>query len=393
MKRRQHYVFQAYLREWLDQDGKLWCLRDAKIFHTDTNNVAHERDFYRVGQLNDDEIKFLKLFLSKEPTYIQQKLMSHLRIYQSCYVWQNELEIIKDMKTAGTISKETKKKISDLINYLVESSKVADDECDEEGISEKKFWDNEINNFNCLLCLAKLVRESNNNDVKDSFEKILKQLTEKTEEAVNDLEEDFLGFIETETLKWMKDFRDQNIKNIEDKDKRELFLDIAIHHFRTKAAKDDFEKNLTLMLSDEASQKCFEKYLISPENIRVENLKHLIFWYCQAALSNSLYTKKALITLLINDTDEPFLTSDRPIINLKADYKNLSQGVEDLIFYYPLSPRIALTINPNISCETIKTVELTQQDAEEYNNKIVQAAHELIFANKKDMLIKNNRKS
>jgi hypothetical protein len=63
--RRQHYVCQAYLEAWATPKGKahqLWCLRrpDPEPFFTDVKNVAVERDFYRVHDLEEGDAAFVR---------------------------------------------------------------------------------------------------------------------------------------------------------------------------------------------------------------------------------------------------------------------------------------------------------------------------------------------
>ena len=87
----------------------------------------------------------------------------------------------------------------------------------------------------------------------------------------------------------------------------------------------------------------------------------------------------AQVTLLINKTDVSFITSDQPVINLKADYKDLSQQPDELVFYYPISPRVAMTINDGLY---VKKIELTNaKDIYEYNDLINRAAYKMIFSN------------
>src|SRR5260370_12790935 len=61
-KHRQHHVWQHYLEPWTIKK-KIFCLREGKIFHPDTKNVAVERDFYKLQRLTDEDIAFLKLFV------------------------------------------------------------------------------------------------------------------------------------------------------------------------------------------------------------------------------------------------------------------------------------------------------------------------------------------
>ena len=63
--RRQHYVWQDYLKPWATLKGKarqLWCLRWESLqpFLTDTKNVAVERDFYRLQALRDGDAEFVR---------------------------------------------------------------------------------------------------------------------------------------------------------------------------------------------------------------------------------------------------------------------------------------------------------------------------------------------
>jgi hypothetical protein len=55
-KRRQHYVWRHYLEAWAPH-GKLWCHRlGENVFSTSTQNVAHERDFYRLCEMSEFDL-------------------------------------------------------------------------------------------------------------------------------------------------------------------------------------------------------------------------------------------------------------------------------------------------------------------------------------------------
>lgn len=76
---------------------------------------------------------------------------------------------------------------------------------------------------------------------------------------------------------------------------------------------------------------------------------------------------------MINETDIPFITSDQPVINLCANYKQLGEGTKELVFYYPISPN---TINDENSQDKIM---LNIEKVDEYNNAIVNASYNIFL--------------
>ena len=80
-KRDQHYVFQAYLKNWVNTNGKLWCMRDGKVFDVKTSNIAFEKDFYRVNSLSNKDIEFIKLFFYKSSDAFKKEMDYFLKLY------------------------------------------------------------------------------------------------------------------------------------------------------------------------------------------------------------------------------------------------------------------------------------------------------------------------
>jgi hypothetical protein len=58
-KRRHHYVWQKYLKPW-EVGGQIWCRRADKSFPTSTVNIGQQRDFYRLKELTEEEIAFIR---------------------------------------------------------------------------------------------------------------------------------------------------------------------------------------------------------------------------------------------------------------------------------------------------------------------------------------------
>lgn len=58
-KRKQHYVWEHYLTGWA-RDGRVWCRQGPRCFCTSTENVAQERDFYRLEEISEADLDFVE---------------------------------------------------------------------------------------------------------------------------------------------------------------------------------------------------------------------------------------------------------------------------------------------------------------------------------------------
>ena len=83
------------------------------------------------------------------------------------------------------------------------------------------------------------------------------------------------------------------------------------------------------------------------------------------------------LTLLINDTETEFLTSDAPAVNLLADPNALG-------LYLPLSPSHALIVPPPSHKFAEQTA--TEELAADLNTWMVASAHETLVARRRDDL-------
>lgn len=63
-KRGHHYVWQHYLKSWSNH-SQLYCLRNKKVFHSNTKNVGKKRDFYKLKNLSKKEIHLLKSLIKE----------------------------------------------------------------------------------------------------------------------------------------------------------------------------------------------------------------------------------------------------------------------------------------------------------------------------------------
>jgi len=287
------------------------------MFDVKTNNIAFEKDFYRVNSLSNKELEFIKLFFSKSSDAFKKEMNYFLKLYT-------------------TIDRE--EKIFELIFKLCPK--------DVPEISET------IDDINEMIDIAR-----------------------------NNIMEEVYCDFEGEACDWLKNLSEENVDFLytSSKEEKEKFISfVCSQYFRTKRMKDH-----TMHVLKEA-----EKYFVNKDfpqgSIKAENLYQPMLWLLSAKCSDAIL--KSHINLLINKTDVPFITSDQPVINLKADYEDFSQQPDELVFYYPISPYVAVKINDNLC---MKKIELTNaNDIYEYNDLINKAAYKMIFSKEKSAISK-----
>lgn len=202
----------------------------------------------------------------------------------------------------------------------------------------------------------------------------LSEIDKITDIAQNNIIEDSHSFIEGKFIRWINALKSKN-SNFYDimpqKDKCDFLFSLCMQYFRTKANKKRFVNWIKLLIENPI-------WNLNPDKINLEKLVNPIAWYMSRITSIFLYENNAHLTLLINETSIPLITSDQPIINIKADYKNLHKYVTDLVFYYPISPQIAITINDD---NLFDIKQLNDNDVNKYNQAIYNASSEFIFSN------------
>lgn len=330
-KRRHHYVYQRYLSAWTVND-QLWCRRKGKIFPSDTINVAQQRDFYRLRPVNQDEIALTLKLIAKNSPPLQQAILRHMSTYLEPLKWQKAVQSLKKVFTS-------------------------------------EYGDN----------------------IPQEIDEQLQKLANTTDIAVNNTDEEYHSDIEGDSLKWLDalmagdtSFYYNNREDIEhaeylDDEAYHFLYFVSVQYFRTKAMRDRWVSNFRSMMGHPG----WEQLGISVDNVDPENMAAHVFWVFQGLMAFNLRKRDVPLSLLLNETDLPFVTSDQPIINLKADYQKLDEMAEDLIFYYPISPHTAIILNDHM---LPRKVRLAENQVEIYNRALIRASHESVFANRQDLL-------
>lgn len=111
MKRRQHFVWKYYLTAW-EINGKIFCLRNNEIFHTNPINLGLKKNIYSLVELNEDDIDLInKMFIGKQTELLNKNWIP---------IFNKIFEIKNLLQSKGLLTKIQLKKINTVINNLVE---------------------------------------------------------------------------------------------------------------------------------------------------------------------------------------------------------------------------------------------------------------------------------
>lgn len=209
------------------------------------------------------------------------------------------------------------------------------------------------------------------------------KLSDSSDKAISLAKSNSLEDIHTDREKRVIQILDaldnQDLTILEDQENILYFIDFFSHQMmRTKAM-----KNRVLAVFNEKDKK-------------IERLLEECWWLFSNSVGNnigeSLYCerKKNNHCLLINDSDEPFITSDTPVINvsLALDIENPQPLLNDECdLYYPISPRIAYMISCSHRFPKGK-LKVSSELVNELNKKMAENSDIHIISNKKEMIDK-----
>lgn len=190
--------------------------------------------------------------------------------------------------------------------------------------------------------------------------------------------ENFLGDIEKEGVEqWLAELRKGNIDfyyQVNQEVRKEFLSFVCIQYFRTRALRERMTRNIKKEMDEERLRKM---------DINIDVVQRYMAWTFSANCTDALFNMQARVRLLVNKSEIEFITGDQPVINLCADYKKSDVEPDKLIFYYPLSPSYSVIINENENND--KYEELTEEQVDYYNKKIVDASYEQYYASSKEM--------
>ncbi len=305
IKNRQHYVFKAYLDNWADERGFVYTLgkSDKRVFNTSPQNILNKRQLYKVQDLNQDERAFFELFMN------------------AARVSENDKEEIRDYVDGYLRPFLCKKSV----DYLRTNSAVIG----------KKF-------------------------LKESINKKLDSIEESINEYIVNSEESFHNQYEGDGIQWFNKLIAGDTRFYYDNkssdglkrgipEKTDFLLFVCIQYFRTIGMRRRLLESINHMIEyvrmyrnqktdvgGKADEISIDLDKVNPEHV-LHHLIMVIQTRCSAALQN------ADIKIVRNKTSLPFITSDQPVVNMKA--KADGEAPTELVLYYPITPKVAIIIN------------------------------------------------
>lgn len=344
IKNKQHYVFRAYLKNWYYKKDEVWAYSKSanKVFHTRAENILHQRQMYKIQNLNDDERKFFELVMTS--FHLTNADKSEMRDHINAYLLPFSNQIIVDaLKRINPIPKD----------------------------------------------------HPLNDEMEEQFYKLEKMIKEQ---QVN-TEEDFYSDYEAEAVGWFNriiagdtgfyysddpEYSENGIQ-LPTHFVRDEFLNfVCIQYFRTmgmrKVLKDNIQHMIGYTMQYLNNTKDKNTVNFDPENINPDHVLPHMVWIIQAKCSAALSGRNADLQIVRNETRLPFITSDQPVINMKA--KVGDKAPDEFVLFYPMNPKTAIIINGGKSEKTLEK----STEVDRFNRLIWDHAHEYIVADREELL-------
>ncbi len=294
-KRKQHYVWEHYLTAWAT-NGQVWCLHDGRRFCTSTENVAQERDFYRLKEMSDADLAFVRqLVMQQVDPQMREMALGWIAPFQEVF--------------------------------------------------ELRRW-----------------YEGSGRKV-PAFEVEL-------DIAINNLEEDLHGKIETAAIPFLARLRTACLDLADDA----TFVDFA------------WFLGAQYMRTPRIMKRCVGA-VDEMKGVNADAVWGLLRTIFASNIGFAIYARRHMLraTFLDAEPSKEFITGDQPIVNIRAQ-----DGVsppEEFELFYPVSPRVAVLLAFDGTVRSINRQQLGTGDTAAYNELIVRHSSKQIYAASEESLV------
>jgi len=295
LQKRQHYVWRYYLLAWAREE-QIYCVREPSktAFSSNVANIAGETFFYRIDELDADDLAYLE----------------------------------------GVISRATRPELQAL----------------------NRGW---IENFQRSFAIRRHLAGIGLTDVQPATLEREFDVIEKT------VAERYHGGLERRMQPLLDRLRAGDAAFYAEQKPAHTFIDFLAHQFFRTARMRDMMAALPRLIPH------------TPE--RTWPIESFVY---ATNVASSLVAQRTdyRITLLVNATSFPFVTSDQPVINLN------SHKDADLRLYYPLGPDLALIFHNDAARYQAGRVEVSREEVEFYNFTLYSRSGSQMYASDRNYL-------
>ena len=184
------------------------------------------------------------------------------------------------------------------------------------------------------------------------------------------IEEDFHSIIENDSVKYLASLLAGDSSFFKDNGDRIKFLHyLSLQYMRT----NNMQK-----------RQCNQFRQVGTENI--ESMWPVMRHILSMNIATSLYLEgnKYKLILLRNNSRIRFISGDQPVINT---YAVDGKGTDQLEFYYPVSPSLAVLITDKDEYKTVDSIDVSESQAKWFNQAIADLSDEQIYAFSNESLI------
>ena len=186
------------------------------------------------------------------------------------------------------------------------------------------------------------------------------------DEVLNNIEEDLHAHIEGGSILHLEALLAGDLSFLDsDADAATFFHFIAVQYLRT----DKIRSAIIAELKDISLFDVQRAWGVM-SHLLATSVGHYLF----------MNRDRLMISLVHSNGAPGFITSDQPVINLRAINLQAHEAPQEFEIYYPVSPRTALLVEANhpegVRCE--RTLE--RREVAVYNSAVFRAAHEQVFA-------------
>ena len=112
-KRKQHYVWQHYLKAWA-VDGSVWCQRGEARFRASTDKIANEAHFYRLKEMSALDLRFIEALIDRMGQHLREGARGWIPSFRVFH------QIKRQYEASGQKNPELEAHLDEALNNLEE---------------------------------------------------------------------------------------------------------------------------------------------------------------------------------------------------------------------------------------------------------------------------------